>query len=261
MSVAPSQPRIVRNPVMSRSFVPISLVFVIAVAWLGTACERLDASHCWNRQGDATCAAREDGHDYCSPCASAFDGCVEAPVDPGQCPAVGATTAVGTETTGSGASTDETTSVTGGTTTLDLDSSTSAQDGTDTAAPPPAMECGNGIREGNEVCDGSDFGGVSCADFGGNGALSCNPDCTLNPSQCGGPDTCGNGVVEPPEQCDGDELDGMTCADVARSFPDGELSCSDCSFNTTQCCIPNLMACSGNDQCCSGTCLVVCMGG
>jgi len=54
-------------------------------------------------------------------------------------------------------------------------------------APPPAIceQCGNGVREGAEVCDGNDLGGASCEGFGFNGGvLACDASCTFDPSQC-----------------------------------------------------------------------------
>ena len=45
--------------------------------------------------------------------------------------------------------------------------------------------CGNSIEEGGEQCDGADLGGETCVSRGfSGGALSCNPDCTFNTSNC-----------------------------------------------------------------------------
>lgn len=45
--------------------------------------------------------------------------------------------------------------------------------------PNPTQTCDNGQREGLEVCDGTDFGGLSCAGLGwGGGTLSCLESCT-----------------------------------------------------------------------------------
>src|SRR5262249_47622935 len=39
--------------------------------------------------------------------------------------------------------------------------------------------CGNGVREGNEVCDGADLNGASCGSLGyASGTLACKADCT-----------------------------------------------------------------------------------
>lgn len=47
--------------------------------------------------------------------------------------------------------------------------------------------CGDGKRNGMEACDGADFGGQNCVTLGVgymSGMLACNPDCTLNPTDC-----------------------------------------------------------------------------
>ena len=49
------------------------------------------------------------------------------------------------------------------------------------------MTCGNGVREGTEVCDGDDLGMTTCADLNkGIGILACNPvTCQFDVTMCG----------------------------------------------------------------------------
>ncbi|MCB9594056.1 MAG: hypothetical protein H6719_15085 [Sandaracinaceae bacterium] len=45
--------------------------------------------------------------------------------------------------------------------------------------------CGDGVRNGSDVCDGADLGGQSCAALGlGEGALACNTSCMLDTAAC-----------------------------------------------------------------------------
>jgi len=45
--------------------------------------------------------------------------------------------------------------------------------------------CGNDEKEFGEECDGEDFGGSTCQTQGfSGGAISCNPACEMNDSQC-----------------------------------------------------------------------------
>ncbi|MEM7160645.1 MAG: VCBS repeat-containing protein, partial [Myxococcota bacterium] len=56
------------------------------------------------------------------------------------------------------------------------------QDGSDDG---PSPNCGNGVIDDDETCDGDDLGGATCADFGGEtGELSCNA-CQIDSSACG----------------------------------------------------------------------------
>lgn len=57
--------------------------------------------------------------------------------------------------------------------------------------------CGNGVQEGTEDCDGTDFGGVSCPSLGfDTGDLACPFDCsTIDSSDCHDW-VCGNSVCE-----------------------------------------------------------------
>jgi hypothetical protein len=61
-----------------------------------------------------------------------------------------------------------------------------------------APRCGNGKREGAEVCDGSDLGGSTCATHGfSGGTLTCDATaCMYDTSMCtggGGSGTSGGG--------------------------------------------------------------------
>ena len=64
--------------------------------------------------------------------------------------------------------------------------------------------CGNGIKEDSEECDGSDFGGYTCANYGyDSGNLTCDTSCTIDSSGCyddngGGGGGGGGGGVLPP---------------------------------------------------------------
>jgi hypothetical protein len=45
--------------------------------------------------------------------------------------------------------------------------------------------CGNGVRDGNEQCDGSDLGGGSCSMMNGTGTVLCDPAaCVYDFSMC-----------------------------------------------------------------------------
>ncbi len=47
--------------------------------------------------------------------------------------------------------------------------------------------CGDGVREGVEECDGSDFGGLDCGDFGFSGGfLVCSTSCEIETTSCTG---------------------------------------------------------------------------
>jgi hypothetical protein len=56
------------------------------------------------------------------------------------------------------------------------------------AAPPAHAVCGDGVRDGTEACDGADLGTSTCTTvtggFAPGGTLVCNPDCTLDTTDC-----------------------------------------------------------------------------
>ncbi|MGI5862260.1 MAG: hypothetical protein ACOX6T_09405 [Myxococcales bacterium] len=107
--------------------------------------------------------------------------------------------------------------------------------GFDTSGCAPVEEpphCGDGVREGAEVCDGADLNGQSCAGLGfASGELRCRGDCTgFDTRYC-----CGDGFRRAGEVCDGEDLGGETCEGLG--FAGGELACApDCaSFDTSGC--------------------------
>lgn len=137
--------------------------------------------------------------------------------------------------------------------------------------------CGDGIINGDEVCEEDDLDGQTCEGLGyDNGTLGCGSRCVaFDESNCGN-FMCGNGMQEPGEVCDGVDLDGNTCADVGFDF--GDLACQgncmgfdtmDCENYVGNCCIANgtpgceddactTMICGADPFCCDnnwdGTC-------
>ncbi|WP_373046384.1 DUF4215 domain-containing protein [Vulgatibacter sp.] len=74
--------------------------------------------------------------------------------------------------------------------------------------------CGDDLREADEDCDGEDFGGMDCTDYGfDTGTLACGEGCAIDTSGCSSY-RCGNGILEPGESCDdGNEVLGDGCTD------------------------------------------------
>jgi hypothetical protein len=107
----------------------------------------------------------------------------------------------------------------------------------DTSGCTTDTECGNGVIDPGEECDGTDLGGNDCTDVGNftGGTLGCTDTCTYDTSQCEVSEDCGNGVIDAGEECDGTDLGGNDCTDVG-DFTGGTLDCAvDCTFDTTEC--------------------------
>ncbi len=95
--------------------------------------------------------------------------------------------------------------------------------------------CGDGIINGDEICDGLDLAGQTCESVDSiyhGGTLACRLDCTeFDVSDC---EYCGDGTVNGDEMCDGENLGGNTCVDLG--FDSGTLACGeDCVFDTVGC--------------------------
>lgn len=115
------------------------------------------------------------------------------------------------------------------------DTCESNEDGT--SCPEDCAECGNGVIEPNENCEGTDLGGEDCVSQGyASGTLTCTAQCRFDFSGCV-PSVCGNGLAETGESCDGSDLAGADC--ISEGFASGTLACgSDCAFDTTGCVSP-----------------------
>ena len=94
--------------------------------------------------------------------------------------------------------------------------------------------CGDGTRNGTEVCDGADLNGSTCTSRGYYaGTLGCAADCmAFNESAC--VEFCGNNIADNGEDCDGADLGTETCESLGHDA--GSLTCSaGCTYNELTC--------------------------
>ena len=100
-----------------------------------------------------------------------------------------------------------------------------------------APECGNGLVESSEVCDGLDLAGQTCQTQGfDSGVLACASDCgAFDVIGCSDGSTCGDGSIEGREECEGSALAGGTCS--GEGFTGGLLGCNPttCMYDTSGC--------------------------
>jgi len=93
--------------------------------------------------------------------------------------------------------------------------------------------CGDGVIEGDEVCDSTNLAGETCESISGeaDGELRCAPDClSFEDAAC---HVCGNGELEGSEDCEGD-TGGTTCEDLG--YAGGSLTCTvDCHYDESHC--------------------------
>lgn len=94
-------------------------------------------------------------------------------------------------------------------------------------APP---DCGNGVIEGTEECDGADLDGATCESRNfDSGTLACTGGCAFDESDC---QTCGDGEVSGSEVCDGANLGAGSCTGLGHDG--GTLSCAANCFSFVQ---------------------------
>lgn len=104
-----------------------------------------------------------------------------------------------------------------------------------------AVQCGNGVIDASEECDGAELGGTTCADIAATytgGALSCSSSCTLVRTGCQSSATCESGVVLN-EVCHKNSLCGVpgtTTGDWLELYNDSNesISISGCSIQVTE---------------------------
>ena len=125
-------------------------------------------------------------------------------------------------------------------------------DSSNCAAAVQDVKCGNNIKDGSDECDGTDFGGKTCADYEGEGAtgsLTCN-ECKIDSSNCAAAVQdvkCGNNIKDGSDECDGTDFGDATCTSVLGETATGSLSCSeDCKIVSTGCTKP--VATCNNDN-------------
>jgi uncharacterized protein YkwD len=98
--------------------------------------------------------------------------------------------------------------------------------------------CGDGLAEGQEVCDAEDLRDETCESLGfSGGTLACGGGCDgFDTSGCTGTGPeCGDGTAEGIEACDGSDLRGEDC--LSQGFAGGTLACNaTCDgFDTSGC--------------------------
>ncbi|MBU1240268.1 SBBP repeat-containing protein [Myxococcota bacterium] len=109
-------------------------------------------------------------------------------------------------------------------------------------------KCGDEVIQGNEECDGNNFGVLTCNTIGfPSGSLACTNSCRLDTSGCQNLPGCGNGITEGEEACDGQDLNGASCQDVG--IGDGQVSCTNsCTVDYSECTAIHQWGTSGIDR-------------
>ncbi|HUS30628.1 MAG TPA: hypothetical protein VMZ53_19095 [Kofleriaceae bacterium] len=99
-----------------------------------------------------------------------------------------------------------------------------------------AFTCGDGLRDGVEPCEGDDFGGMTCTDFGFTNpdGLACTDDCHINKDNCTG--GCGDNIKDQTELCDGTDIPAATTCQTLGFYDAAGLECSPfCTFDVAKC--------------------------
>jgi len=129
----------------------------------------------------------------------------------------------------------------------------------------PPNQCGDGVLDSWEACDGTQFGDQSCESNGfSGGSLTCDDGCQIWFDGCHQNGSCGNGVWEhPAEQCDYPEMGQESCE--FHGYTGGLIQCNgDCTYDLSGCTNANcgdgycdLLNCEDNNSCsqdCDASC-------
>lgn len=203
------------------------------------ACRQLNADHCANLSGGATCAAIDPERPHCSVCfdPGGANGCTaQIPTD--ECRYDG-DIADGSSTAEPPGDSGDTDLPPGGTDTSAT--ATTTNEGTTS----PVADTGEGTTASGDTSMGSSSDGPSSDGPSSDG-----------PSSDGG-EACGNGVIDPGEGCDGSEFStGPLCSDISGNpMMSGTADCTDeCQIDTSTCCLLAGAPCNGNGDCCSNDC-------
>jgi hypothetical protein len=172
---------------------------------LSSGCTIENPSHCGNLEGHVTCRARADALQYCDLCESKNDGCTSEPSSKPDCrPTDSALDTTSTESsmaTTSESDDGHSTATSGhadatsagstapGESSASSDSDEGASSESNGEIETGGPGCGNGIKEDDEDCDGTDFGGQSCQSLNDGdpywqGDLMCTATCKIYDGEC-----------------------------------------------------------------------------
>ena len=128
---------------------------------------------------------------------------------------------------------------------------TTVPEETATSADPtvPMFECGNGVLDPNEECDGVELDAQSCDSFGfEGGTLLCSAQCSYDTSMCDAAAVCGDGLKVESEACDcgvgpcsAAQLGNVSCTALASPngpmYSGGVLACTaaSCTLDVAGC--------------------------
>ncbi len=103
-------------------------------------------------------------------------------------------------------------------------------------------DCGNGVINPGEECDGTQIGNATCPS--GQGTVKCSNTCKLDYTACSSTPTqkCGNGIIDVGETCDG------TTAATCPSGTNGTVQCTNCALDYTKCAASETKPSCGNNK-------------